>query len=154
MGSRVYVYPDQAKQQSQAGEIANHSWSHSIMTSFDMRTQLNEIVWANTRIEAATGKKPRWFRPRGGLYDKWTQLALARSGGRIVLWNVYGVDTIDPTHTPETITANVLNGVGPGSIILLHETNPATRKALPGIIAGLKAKGYRITTVANLVDGT
>ncbi len=42
----------------------------------------------------------------------------------------------------------------PGSIILLHpwaEGRAETRRALPAIIRGLKARGYRLVTVSELV---
>jgi peptidoglycan/xylan/chitin deacetylase (PgdA/CDA1 family) len=48
----------------------------------------------------------------------------------------------------------VLDEARPGSIILLHPWYPSratTRQALPGIIRGLRAKGYELVTVPELL---
>jgi peptidoglycan/xylan/chitin deacetylase (PgdA/CDA1 family) len=40
--------------------------------------------------------------------------------------------------------------VKPGDIVDLHVTNPRTIQALPAILKGLKARGYRMVTLSQL----
>jgi peptidoglycan/xylan/chitin deacetylase (PgdA/CDA1 family) len=45
--------------------------------------------------------------------------------------------------------------VQPGSIVLLHvmyKSREASREALPGVIQGLKEKGYRFVTIPELLQ--
>ncbi|MGM9537971.1 MAG: hypothetical protein ACI3VN_06525 [Candidatus Onthomonas sp.] len=49
------------------------------------------------------------------------------------------------------ITQRVLDGVGPGSIVLFHNAALHTPEALPGIIESLQDQGYTFTTVADLI---
>jgi peptidoglycan/xylan/chitin deacetylase (PgdA/CDA1 family) len=39
----------------------------------------------------------------------------------------------------------------PGGIVLMHETSRATVDALPRVIKGLRARGYRLVTVSELL---
>jgi peptidoglycan/xylan/chitin deacetylase (PgdA/CDA1 family) len=68
----------------------------------------------------------------------------------LVLWSVYPDDTI-PAPPPHTIARRVLARVRPGSIILLHETDPKTVAAVPEIIAGLRSRGYTPVMLSTLL---
>lgn len=67
----------------------------------------------------------------------------------LVLWSVYPDDTI-PSPPPHPIARRVLAHVCPGSIILLHETDPRTVAALPEIIA-VRSRGYTPVTLSTLL---
>ena len=77
---------------------------------------------------------------------------------RTVNWDVIPGDWKRPA--PEEIVRRVLESVEPGSIVLLHDgddTNQgsdrsATLAALPGIIEGLRAKGYRLVRLDELLS--
>jgi len=64
----------------------------------------------------------------------------------------------DPVPAPELVN-RTLRQAHPGAIILLHDGMNLTRgadqsetvKALPGIIAGLRARGYGFRTVPELI---
>ncbi|HQA30455.1 MAG TPA: hypothetical protein PKX10_03405 [Propioniciclava tarda] len=55
---------------------------------------------------------------------------------------------------PQLTTALIMKEVRRGSIILLHDIQPSTAKALPGIISQLKAQGYTLVTVPQLLGAT
>ena len=61
----------------------------------------------------------------------------------------------DPTVglSEQGIQGQVLSNVAPGSIVLFHANGRGwhTQGALPGIIAGLKARGYEFATVSELL---
>ena len=77
---------------------------------------------------------------------------------RTVTWDVIPRDWRDPP--PEVIVQRVLDSVRPGSIVLLHDgdntnqgtSRAATLAALPGLIDGLRAKGYRIVGLDELLS--
>jgi len=75
-------------------------------------------------------------------------------------YDVLGVVTgIEPESWPEVrqqpqaIVQHVLERVQPGSIILLHPMGAyaETRQALPELIRQLKAQGYELVTVSELL---
>lgn len=70
------------------------------------------------------------------------------------MWDIEP-DTYYPGNA-EMITKYVLDSVRPGSIILMHpfcQTEcEADREALPAIIDGLVAKGYRFVTINKLIE--
>lgn len=133
------------------GEIGNHSSNHLVMPGMPLAKQENEITWTNAVIKKKTGTTAHWFRPRAGLYDNNTLLATRMAGMRMVLWDADGDDTFEAHQSRYGISYRVLRTVHPGAIILLHQTNPESIKALPMILSGLRAQGYVITTVSDLL---
>ena len=60
--------------------------------------------------------------------------------------------TNDKDTSADFIKERVLDRTGPGAIILLHQDTAATVAALPAIIDGLRAQGYRFVTVSQMLD--
>jgi peptidoglycan/xylan/chitin deacetylase (PgdA/CDA1 family) len=54
-------------------------------------------------------------------------------------------------RSAKAIANYTLRKVQSGSIILLHDIKRQTALAVPSIVAGLKAKGYRFVTVSQLL---
>jgi len=70
----------------------------------------------------------------------------------MVLWTVDTDDYLRPGVA--VIVHTVLSKARPGAIILLHDAGgdrSQTVAALPKIIAGLRARGYRLVTVPQLL---
>ena len=92
------------------------------------------------------------FRPPYGAYDS-SVVATARSLGlATVLWNVDPSDYALPGTS--AIEQRVLAQVRPGSIIISHDgggPRGQTLAAYPRIIAALRARGYRIVTIPQLL---
>lgn len=132
---------------SSGDEIGNHSYHHPEYPGY------GELSQTDRRIEAATGFRPCLFRPPYGLIDGKVTSAARRLGLQLVLWDV---DSLDDKHPGvAAIQANVLNQAEPGSIILMHDGghHPQTVRALPGIIRGLRNRGYSFVTVSRLLGG-
>lgn len=53
---------------------------------------------------------------------------------------------------PRKIVDNILTYSSDGSIILLHEGRRSTLEALPQIIQGLRARGFEIVSVSELLS--
>jgi peptidoglycan-N-acetylglucosamine deacetylase len=128
-------------------EIGNHSFDHPLYPGY------GELAATDRRIRAATGFEPCLFRPPYGLFDAKVAAAARRSRLETVLWDV---DSHDDRHPgAAAIRANVLGFAQPGSIVLMHDGghHPQTVRALPGIVRGLHARGFRFVTVTELLGG-
>ena len=63
--------------------------------------------------------------------------------------DVDSLDWKDPS--PEQMTKTVLDKVKDGSIVLMHNGAKNPPAALPGIIKGIKAKGFEIVLIKDLI---
>lgn len=132
-------------------EIGNHSYGHSPFPT-------NEDVAACAAvIEHVAGAGPRLFRPPFGAVDTpGAQFAIDR-GMRVILWSVDSEDALPPWEgiSPDEVTANVLDLVGPGAIVLMHDGLPWSRAAdaLPDLVQRLIGEGYRLVTVSEILAG-
>jgi peptidoglycan-N-acetylglucosamine deacetylase len=130
--------------------LGDHSYSHPYLTlGGGVRGQLARPLAA---IRALTGYTPCVFRPPYGAYDT-AVVRIARSLGlATVLWNVDPADWARPGRG--AIARRVLAQVRPGSIVISHDGGGPRRQTLaayPAIIAALRARGYRIVTIPELL---
>jgi len=113
------------------------------------RAQLLQQVSA-TGMYGATF--PRLFRPPYGSWDRATLRLLHRFRMLMVLWSVDTGDYRQPGVA--AIVHAAVAGARPGAIILLHDAGgnrSETVEALPRIIRALRARGYRLVTVPELL---
>ena len=130
--------------------LGDHTFTHPDLTlSHEVRGQLERTIAV---IRALSGYTPCVFRPPYGDYDP-SVLRTARALGlSTVLWNVDPADYTLPGS--RAIEQRVLAQVQPGSIVISHDgggPRGETLAAYPGIIARLRARGYRIVTVLELL---
>ncbi len=128
-------------------EIGNHSFDHRRDPGY------GELAATDRLIREATGFEPCLFRPPYGLIGGRVAGAARRTGLETVLWTL---DSGDDRHPGvAAIRANVVRRAKPGAIVLMHDGghHPQTVEALPGIIRGLRARGYRLDTVTELLGG-
>jgi peptidoglycan/xylan/chitin deacetylase (PgdA/CDA1 family) len=130
--------------------LGDHTFTHPLLRrSGGIRGQLRETISA---IRGLTGYTPCVFRPPYGAYDG-SVVGTARSLGlATVLWNVDPSDYAQPGVT--AIEGRVLSQVRPGSIIISHDgggPRGQTLAAYPAIIRGLRARGYRIVTIPEML---
>jgi peptidoglycan/xylan/chitin deacetylase (PgdA/CDA1 family) len=130
--------------------LGDHTFTHiDLARGGGAYGQLSSTLQA---IRAQTGYTPCLFRPPYGAYDQ-PVVSTARSLGlATVLWNVDPTDWALPGTA--AIETRVLAQVQPGSIILSHDGGGARRQTLaayPSIIDKLRARGYRIVTIPQLL---
>jgi peptidoglycan/xylan/chitin deacetylase (PgdA/CDA1 family) len=133
-------------------EIGNHSYNHPRDLPQEGEGASLQLELTNREIERATGFEPCLFRPPyGNLTPELVQRAKVL-GLTTVKWDVDAEDWRHPGVS--AIRERVLASVQPGAIIVMHdniETHGQTVEALPGIIAGLEARGYRLVTITQLL---
>lgn len=135
-------------------ELGNHSYSHSRMVFKTPGFVRREIAETDSLIRAAGQRDPISFRPPYGKRLVVLPWILSRAGRPVVLWDLEPDSDPEVARDPRRIVARVLNYVRPGSILLLHVEMPqreAGRAALPSLIGSLRAAGYRLVTLSELM---
>jgi peptidoglycan/xylan/chitin deacetylase (PgdA/CDA1 family) len=126
-------------------EIENHSFDHPnripALSDEDVRA---EILKADDAIARVTGRRTAFFRFPAITYDART-LAIAEGLGFRVVHYRWEVGDPDPHETAKRIVGETLEGTRPGDILIYHINGRGwhTAEALPRMIDGLKADGYR-----------
>lgn len=155
-------YPDQARAigNDPRFEIANHSYSHHAFTSpcYGLPTLAPRDMAADVtrafdafRTAGARNVVP-YFRFPGGCYDDGALRALAAAKVTAVQWDVVGGDAF--ATDADAVAEQVLSGVRPGSLVVLHCTRsaaPATERAVRRIVPELRERGYRFVKVSELM---
>jgi peptidoglycan/xylan/chitin deacetylase (PgdA/CDA1 family) len=154
VGYLVADYPNIVRQEYQEGNtVANHSWSHPVLTYLSAQAILSQLTSTTNAIQAAIGVRPTFFRPPYGAVNN-TVLAQARHlGYTTVLWDGSAGDWQLPGV--RVIISKLLSSARNGAILLLHDgggNRAQTVAALPTIITTLKHRGYRFVTIQQLVD--
>lgn len=142
-------------------ELGNHAYSHADPATLDDEALRDELERTNALIESSTGIRPRLFRPPYADYDvRVARIAQDVGLSPTVLRSIDPADWREPS--PERLAAHVLDRVHRGAIVCLHDALPpaeprgmsdreATVAALPPILAGLGARGFRAVTVGELL---
>jgi peptidoglycan/xylan/chitin deacetylase (PgdA/CDA1 family) len=132
--------------------IGDHTETHPEMALLSAHEQHEELFEQIARIELLGGPRPLLFRPPYGSYDATTMRELRALHLLMVLWSVDTDDYLQPGVS--AIVQRALAGAHPGAIILMHDaggTRTQTIAALPTIIQTLRARGYRLVTVPQLL---
>ncbi|WP_254450172.1 polysaccharide deacetylase family protein [Cohnella herbarum] len=156
VGTQVGKYPEVAKRIVEEGHsIGNHSWSHSDLTKLSEKARNKEIDRTQQAIIEATGNTPHLLRAPYGAISKTVLNSIHGYDMKHVYWTV---DTRDWAGTPvDEMHRNVMTNAGKGGIVLMHSFGGRkhaiehTVKLLPSIIKDLKAKGYELVTVDELI---
>lgn len=163
-GRWAQEYPAQARSigTDPLFEVANHSYSHYAFSSpcyglptvakGDMRGEV-ERAFTAIRKTGARNVVP-YFRFPGGCYDDASLKALAATGVTAVQWDVVSGDAF--ATDADAVAEQVLAGVKPGSLVVMHCTRsaaPVTDEALRRVVPELRARGYRFVKVSELMRG-
>ena len=132
--------------------LGDHTFSHPDLTrSGEVRWQLLSDDRRDPRRQS--GYTPCVFRPPYGAFDENGGAALrARSVSRPCCGTSTPADWSEPGTA--AIEQRVLAQVRPGSIVISHDgggPRGQTLAAYPSIIAALRARGYRIVTIPELL---
>lgn len=134
-------------------ELGNHTYTHPHMPAVkdDARVR-QELVRTQAEVQALTGRTPLLWRPPYGEYDARVVKIAAELGLTTIEYDLASGDP-DQHATKEKLVEWVLKKVQPGSIVVMHINHRSfhTSEALPGIIQGLRARGYQLVTVGEML---
>lgn len=132
--------------------IGNHTWTHPEMTKLSPAAQTTELEQTNEAIRHATGFTPCLWRPPYGATDPAVESLARRLGMLTIDWNIDPRDWALPGTS--AIVATVLREAQNGGITELHfggGPREETLQALPQIVADLRARGYRIVNLVQML---
>jgi len=156
IGGAIASAPGAARAIAASGhELGNHTYTHRHMVFKTVGTYRGEVERTDSLLRAAGARDPIFFRPPYGYKLIGLPYVLWRTSRTTVTWDVEPESYPQVARSADRIVRHVLDRVHPGSIILLHPWYPAgapTRAALPVLIDSLRARGYRIATVNELIS--
>jgi peptidoglycan-N-acetylglucosamine deacetylase len=125
--------------------IGTHTWSHANLKKLTPLKARAEIELGFSAVQNAAGRPIAPFFRFPFLADAKSMVGYAQTRG-VGIFSIE-VDAIDyRTKDPAVVHQTVLNQLATmkKGILLFHDIQPATARALPGLLAALKAKGYRV----------
>ncbi|RPE39578.1 peptidoglycan/xylan/chitin deacetylase (PgdA/CDA1 family) [Streptomyces sp. Ag109_O5-1] len=158
-------YPEQAR--SLGGdpqfEVANHSYSHYAFTddcyglpTVSAANMKSDVQRAYTALLRAGVPHPMpYFRFPGGCYDQQALRAVGKLGVTAVQWDVVSGDAF--ATDADAVTKQVLDGVKPGSVVVMHCTRsaaPTTDEVVRTVVPQLRKQGFRFVKVSELIGQT
>lgn len=149
-GEWVENYPEDVRKLFDAGhEIQNHSDRHPHPNELSYDALVQDTAACDEKIYAVTGVYPTLYRAPYGEYNDSVIETMKSMRKKVIQWDVDSIDWKDPS--PEEMVERVLSKVGNGSILLFHNDAKNTPKALESLLPQLKAEGYEIKTVSELL---
>lgn len=154
-GDAMARNPALAAQIVRAGhQLGNHSKTHSRMVFMSPGAIRNELAFTDRLIREAGYLGEIDFRPPYGKKLFVLPWVLRQRGTRTVTWDIEPESGLGPRPPASDIVHNVLAQARPGSIILLHvmfDSRATSLEAVPGIVEGLRERGFRFVTVSELL---
>ena len=150
VGEMVNAHAATAKLVKAAGfPIGNHSYRHPSRP----RDPVGEVDRTDKALMRVLNLKPTLFRPPYGIINNGMAKEASRRGQDVILWTTSGNDW-NKHNSANQIKINVLTGLKPGGIGLMHDgggNRSKTVAMLPSIIDTLRARGYTLVTVPQLL---
>ena len=133
-------------------EIASHGTEHVNLSEYS-EYQIRENVGGAHRelMRLTKGKVAYFFRPPNGDYDDLVVVTARSQNYETVIWAVDSLDWKNPGA--DYMVQRVTERSFPGAIILCHASDSSKQidQALPGIIQGLRGKGYGLVPLSELM---
>lgn len=140
-------------------ELASHSYAHEGFTAhcyglapIPPGEMAADVERSFSVLAPFGGNQTRYFRFPGGCYDQSALAAIAPAHAVVVQYDIVGDDAF--THDTAAIVNSVLSHAHDGAIVVLHITKANatnTAEALPQVVDGLHALGYRLVKLSQLL---
>ena len=151
IGNKVAANPAGARRIAEAGmEIGSHTWEHPNMTAIPAEDVPAQFSKANEAILAATGRQPALVRTAGGLTNDQVLAEAGKQGLADINWDVIPFDWANDANL-DASRQILMSQIEPGSVVLLHDTYSSTVDLAYQFIPVLKANGYHLVTVSQLL---
>ncbi len=153
IGQPLQSFPDLGKKVLADGHvIANHTLHHWYHKMSPLVAQ-KEIDDTSRIIKQVLNVETEYFRPPGGVMTNGLVAYAESKKQSVVMWSIDSNDSHPHRPSPEAMIKTVVGEAKSGGIVLMHDgggKHENTAKALPQMIAQLRAKGYRFVTVPEL----
>ena len=137
-------------------ELALHGFRHVEHDSMRPQEARDDLARAVGAFEAATSRRPRFFRPPYGRFSEASYDACRHLGMEPVYWSAWGLDwePIPGDRVADLVTRDLADG----DIVLLHDSTryahrpdcSPTAEAIGAIVAGARDRGSRIGPLGQL----
>lgn len=143
-------FEEETKAIADAGfDIGNHSKNHLNMPKLSEDAIRDEITYVNDKVFELTAKKPTYFRAPYGDYDNKLMTVLEAEGMIGVQWSIDSLDW--KGLSAKQIYERVVPKAKSGDIVLFHNNSDHVLDALPMVLTGLRAAGFRFVKLSELV---
>ena len=150
VGFWIDKFEEETKTIAKAGfDIGNHSKNHLNMPKLSEDAIRDEIAYVNDKVLELTGKKPTYFRAPYGDYDNKLMTVLEAEGMTGVQWSIDSLDW--KGLSAKQIYERVVPKAKSGDIVLFHNNSDHVLDALPMVLTGLRAAGFKFVKLSELV---
>jgi peptidoglycan/xylan/chitin deacetylase (PgdA/CDA1 family) len=149
VGKQIHAFPGLARLEKPVGAVGDHTMTHPFLPALPRAEMVQQIAGAKALIEHVAAQPVVLFRPPYEGRTPAIDHEVRTLGMLEVLWNVDSGDSLGANYAG--IDRDVLAGLHPGSIILMHENRGQTIRALLAIFAALARDHLRPVTVPELV---
>jgi peptidoglycan/xylan/chitin deacetylase (PgdA/CDA1 family) len=149
VGKEIAAFPRLAPLERPFGAFGDHTMTHPFLPALSRAATVEQIVSARNLIERTVREPVVLFRPPYEGRSRTIDAQVRRLGMVEVLWDVDSADSLGANYAG--IERNVIRGLVPGSIILMHENRGQTIRALQKIFAAIKRRHLHAVTVAQLL---
>ncbi len=167
VGRAAVAYPATLRRMARDGDaIGNHTWDHAHLVVESRAAIRDELQRTDQAVYRIVGRHTTLMRPPFGARDFAVLDEAKKLGYTVVMWSVPLPEDWEQPGVA-TIAHRVVDHVGDGSIIVLHDGNrgivcargvaPATCDrsqdvaATKLIVDALRARGYRFVTIPQLL---
>jgi len=149
VGKEIVAWPGLAQREKPVAAFGDHTMTHPFLPALPYSQVVEEIAGDQRLIERTVDEPVLAFRPPYEGHTPAIDAEVKRLGMVEVLWDVDSADSLGANYLG--IEHNVIAGLRPGSIILMHENRGQTIRALDVIFAALQRRRLEAVTVPQLI---
>jgi peptidoglycan/xylan/chitin deacetylase (PgdA/CDA1 family) len=158
VGKKVEAYPEVTHEIVEGGhEVGFHGFTHRALWMKSRRTLRWELDRSCQAFRKVLGSEPTLFRPPYGIRGRSVMQMAKERGWKTIYWTQAGWDWTEIAATE--VARRALRKIGPGSILLLHDSDGPSLKAdrqrtvdaLEIIIRELRARGFGFALVSEII---
>jgi peptidoglycan/xylan/chitin deacetylase (PgdA/CDA1 family) len=149
VGKEILAWPGLGEREKPVAAFGDHTMSHPFLPALPYSEATQEIAAAQRLIERTVDEPVLLFRPPYEGRTPAIDAEVKQLGMVEVLWDVDSADSLGADYLG--IEQNVIAGLHPGSIVLMHENRGQTIRALDVIIAALRHRHLEAVTVPHLI---
>lgn len=131
--------------------IGNHTYSHKGVFPISGAKKVEiELCKCGSVIADIAGEQPKLFRPPFGVTNPIIGRVVRKLGLNSIGWSIRSLDTVS-RRSRENVCNGIIKRLHSGAIILLHDRCNDADILLQMLIPKIIEKGYRFTTIDNLI---